>query len=129
MRLRNVTGSREYIADSRFVIHNPEECKGKWNEIFGNHNQIRIEIGMGKGKFIIENALKYPNINFDTEKKYRLYRTVYEILHPTISKKNISNYKIIVDENLSIADGAIRYLKNIVFLHQRQVNYKYVRYY
>ena len=46
MRLRNVTGSREYIADSRFVVHNPEECKGKWNEVFGNNQPIRIEIGM-----------------------------------------------------------------------------------
>lgn len=37
---------------------------------------------------------------FDDELKYKLYRTVKEILHPTISKRNISNYKIIVDEKL-----------------------------
>lgn len=40
------------------------------------------------------------NKAFEKEDKYKLYRTVREILHPTISKKNISNYKIIVDDNL-----------------------------
>lgn len=39
--------------------------------------------------------------NFETEDTYKLYRTVYEIIHPTISKKNISNYKIIVEESLT----------------------------
>lgn len=38
--------------------------------------------------------------NFCSEEKYKLYRTVYEILHPTISKKNISNYKVVFDETL-----------------------------
>ena len=37
---------------------------------------------------------------FEKEERYKLYRTVREILHPTISKKNISNYKIVVDNNL-----------------------------
>lgn len=36
---------------------------------------------------------------FELEEKYKLYRTVKELLHPTISKRNISNYKIVVDEN------------------------------
>ena len=36
MRLRNVQGSRDVIAQSPFVIHNPEEVKGKWKEVFGN---------------------------------------------------------------------------------------------
>ena len=40
------------------------------------------------------------NNEFDSEIKYKLFRTVNEILHPTISKKNISDYKIIVDENI-----------------------------
>ena len=64
MRLRNVKGAREKIATSKSVIDNPKEMKGKWNTYFGNNNPIYIEIGMGKGKFIIENAIKNPNINF-----------------------------------------------------------------
>lgn len=46
MRLRNVPGSREAIADSPLAINEPKELKGKWNEKFGNNNPIRIEIGM-----------------------------------------------------------------------------------
>ena len=44
MRLRNVTGSREVIADSRFVVHEPMEHKGKWKEVFGNDRPVHIEI-------------------------------------------------------------------------------------
>lgn len=70
MRLRNVTGSREVIAASDFVIHNPKEYKDKWYEIFGNQNPIQIEIGMGKGRFIMELAKLHPDINFIGIEKY-----------------------------------------------------------
>ena len=62
MRLRNIRGSREYIADSEFVIHKPQ--KGKWREIFGNENPIHIEVGMGKGQFLMELARQTPGINY-----------------------------------------------------------------
>lgn len=64
MRLRNVKGAREKISSSVSVIDNPKEYKGKWNSLFNNDNPIHIEIGMGKGKFIIENAINNPNINY-----------------------------------------------------------------
>ncbi|MBD5096466.1 MAG: tRNA (guanosine(46)-N7)-methyltransferase TrmB [Lachnospiraceae bacterium] len=64
MRLRNVKGSREVIAANQFVIHNEEEAKGRWNELFGNTNPIHIEIGMGKGQFIMELAKINPDINY-----------------------------------------------------------------
>ena len=64
MRLRNVKGAREKISASISVIDDPKEYKGRWRELFKNDNPIYIEIGMGKGKFIIENAIKNPNINF-----------------------------------------------------------------
>ena len=54
----------EILNASEYLVKNPEEYIGKWKEVFGNDNPIYIEIGMGKGKFIIENALKYPDINF-----------------------------------------------------------------
>lgn len=38
--------------------------------------------------------------DFDLNNKYKLYRNLYEILHPTISKKNISDYKIVLDDSL-----------------------------
>lgn len=70
MRLRNVTGSREYIADSSYVVHEPKEQKGKWKEIFGNDNPIHIEIGMGKGRFIMQLAEENPDINYVGIEKY-----------------------------------------------------------
>ncbi|MCR5632386.1 MAG: tRNA (guanosine(46)-N7)-methyltransferase TrmB [Eubacterium sp.] len=70
MRLRNIPGSREAIAESEFVIHDEESCKGKWKEIFGNDNPIYIEIGMGKGTFIMECARRNPNINYIGIEKY-----------------------------------------------------------
>lgn len=70
MRLRNVAGSREAIAESQFTFPEDGECKGKWNEIFGNNNPIRIEIGMGKGRFIYTLASMNPNINYVGIEKY-----------------------------------------------------------
>ena len=70
MRLRNITGSREVIGDSRFVVHEPNEQKGKWQEVFGNSNPIRIEIGMGKGKFLHTLAKMNPDVNYIGIEKY-----------------------------------------------------------
>lgn len=70
MRLRNVTGSKEAIAANEFVVHEPESFKGKWKELFGNDNPIHIEIGMGKGKFLIQMAKENPNINYIGIEKY-----------------------------------------------------------
>lgn len=70
MRLRNITGSREVIGESRFVVHEPEQFKGKWNQIFENDHPIQAEIGMGKGKFIMEMARLHPEINYIGIEKY-----------------------------------------------------------
>ena len=64
LRLRNNKNAKRILEESNYVIKNAEENKGKWNNIFNNDNPIRIEIGCGKGNFIIENALTYPDINF-----------------------------------------------------------------
>lgn len=70
MRLRNVPGSREAIADNNMAVNEPTELKGKWKEEFGNDNPIRIEIGMGKGKFITTLAMENPDINYIGIEKY-----------------------------------------------------------
>ena len=70
MRLKNVPGSKEYIAASKFVIHDETERKGKVREYFSNDKPIRIEIGMGKGQFIYELAKLNPNINYVGIEKY-----------------------------------------------------------
>ena len=70
MRLRNVPGSREALAADDYVINEPTEYKGRWKEAFGNDNPIRIEIGMGKGRFIMELAKQNPDINYIGIEKY-----------------------------------------------------------
>lgn len=70
MRLRNIPGSREVIAESPFVVHDEESMKGKWREFFGNDNPIHIEIGMGKGTFIMESAKRNSDINYIGIEKY-----------------------------------------------------------
>ena len=72
MRLRNITGSREIIADSPFVVKEEllDKCPGKWGEIFGNDHPLYIEIGMGKGRFIYTMAKEHPDINYVGIEKY-----------------------------------------------------------
>ena len=70
MRLRNITGSRELIAESEYVIHDATAHKGRWNQVFGNENPIHIEVGMGKGKFITQLAEQNPGINYIGIEKY-----------------------------------------------------------
>ena len=70
MRLRNVKNKEEIMDNASFLITNPMDYRGRWKDYFSNNNPIYLEIGMGKGKFIIENAKKYPNINFIGIEKY-----------------------------------------------------------
>ena len=72
MRLRNIRGSREIIAESKFVVQEEiqPQCPGTWKEIFGNENPVHIEIGMGKGQFIHQMAKLNPGINYVGVEKY-----------------------------------------------------------
>lgn len=70
MRLRKVKNADKIISTSKYIISNPSEYKDNWTKLFGNDNPIYIEIGMGKGNFIKDNAIKYPNINFIGIEKY-----------------------------------------------------------
>jgi tRNA (guanine-N7-)-methyltransferase len=70
MRLKNVPGARESIAESDLVIHEPEQKKGEWQQVFGNEHPIHIEVGMGKGKFLHSMAKVHPDINYIGIEKY-----------------------------------------------------------
>lgn len=63
MRIRNVK-NKEILNKSPYLVKECKNYKGKWSSLFSNNNPIYLEIGSGKGKFIIDMALKYPNINF-----------------------------------------------------------------
>ena len=70
MRLRNIRGSRETVAANDHVVQEPEKWKGQWNSLFGNEHPIHVEIGMGKGKFIMQLAAEHPEINYIGIEKY-----------------------------------------------------------
>lgn len=70
MRLRNVPGSREDIANSEFVIQNPEKHRGEIASLFPSKQPLFIEIGMGKGQFITTLAKNNPDINYIGIEKY-----------------------------------------------------------
>lgn len=64
MRLRNIPGADEAIESSSYVVKDAPQHRGNWNCIFGNDHPVHIEIGMGKGQFIIQMALSHPEINY-----------------------------------------------------------------
>jgi len=65
MRLRKVKNIEEKIKQfADIIIFEPQLQKGKWRKVFANDNPIHLEIGTGKGNFIVANAIKDPNINF-----------------------------------------------------------------
>ncbi len=70
MRLRHIPGAEEAIEQSPYVIQNPKEMKGKWDSVFENQNPIHIEVGMGKGRFIMELAQRNPHINYIGIERY-----------------------------------------------------------
>ena len=92
MRLKNVKGANEIIIKGLYYVEDPYINKGNWNKVFNNDNPIYIEIGIGKGKFIVENAIKYPNINFIGIEKYD------SVLVRAIQKSNeleLNNLKLV----------------------------------
>lgn len=70
MRLRHIPGSEDAIAASPYVIGQPEQYRGSFRRRFGNDNPIQIEVGMGKGRFLSEQARRHPWINYLGVERY-----------------------------------------------------------
>ena len=64
MRLRNIPGADDAIANSEYCIQNPKEQKGTWQSVFPSAQPLHIEIGMGKGRFLMDMAASHPDINY-----------------------------------------------------------------
>lgn len=81
MRLRHIPEADLAILSHPLSINDPEKHKGQWSVLFGNSNPIRLEIGMGKGRFLTDMAVKYPNYNFIGIELYSsvLYRALQRI--------------------------------------------------
>ena len=92
MRLRKLKNEKELLSKSKYIIESPKEYCGKWNSVFNNDNPIHVEVGMGKGNFILNNAIKYPNINFIGIEKFdsAIVRAIKKI-----EEYNLPNLKLI----------------------------------
>ena len=64
MRLRNIPGAKDAIAESIYVIQNPQENKGNWDKVFPQNQPVHLEVGMGKGRFLMDMAKLHPEINY-----------------------------------------------------------------
>ncbi|MBQ6686911.1 MAG: tRNA (guanosine(46)-N7)-methyltransferase TrmB [Bacilli bacterium] len=92
MRLRNIKNKNELIENCEYLIEDASILKNNWQEEFGNNNPIHLEIGMGKGSFLLGMAKKYPNINFIGVERYTgvLARAINKI-----NKEEITNLRVI----------------------------------
>ena len=101
MRLRNLKNKDDLIRDCMYLVNNPESYKGNWNKVFKNNNPIHIEIGMGKGTFIKNMALAFPNINFIGIEKFD--GVVARAIN-NINEEIPSNLRIIKTDAINVKD-------------------------
>ena len=105
MRYNIVKNADEILKSSSYVVKNPEKNKGKWSEVFGNNNPIMLELGMGRGSFIINMALAHPTVNYiglELDKNQAAYAA-------SNIRGNIKNLKIICLFFLNILSYALKY--------------------
>lgn len=92
LRLKNVKNASNIIKESSYVVLEPKKMIGKWSDVFENENKIQIEIGMGKGDFIIGMAKQNPNINFIG---IEMYDSVIVRAVQKLENESIPNLKLI----------------------------------
>lgn len=105
MRRRNVKNAKQRVeSHPELVILNPKDYKGKWNTLFKNDNPIYLEIGMGKGKFLLEHAKSNTNINYiGLEKFDSVIVQAVEKIYPC-NLNNILLLNVDAEELLDIFD-------------------------
>lgn len=92
MRYNVVKNAERIVDSSEYLIKNPNNYKTQWKEVFGNNNKICLELGMGRGSFIIEMAKKHPNVNF-IGLELDINQTATAIKN--VEKEKITNLKMI----------------------------------
>jgi len=103
MRLRRKPKALSTLMENQhIVIFKPEDKRGMWKDFFGNNNPIYVELGTGKGKFIVESSLKYPEINFiGIDSKY-------DVLYMALKKALDAEVK-----NLALLPFNVEYIENV----------------
>lgn len=103
MRLRHVKNAFEDLAnDTKYFVLNPKDYHGKWAlEVFKNNNPIHIEIGCGKGQFMMGLAKHFPDINFIAIEKYD---SVLVRCLEKVSQDDIPNLKLVLLDALMLKE-------------------------
>ena len=102
MRLRKVKNAFDTLCqDTKYFVSNPKDYKGKWKDVFNNSNPIHIEVGCGKGQFMMGLAAHFPNVNFIAIEKFDsvLVRTLEKV-----STVDLPNLKIILLDALMLEE-------------------------
>lgn len=112
MRLRNLKDTEYFLNNCDYLIKEYEQLKGNWNKEFNNDNPIHLEIGMGKGDYIVGMALKYPNINFIGVEKYS------GVIARAIKKypKKLDNLRIINMDALNLEQAFLKEIE-VIYLN------------
>ena len=101
MRLRNIPGADEIVSSSLYSIQNPTELKGHWHEFLHTDAPIHIEIGMGKGRFLMDLAAANPDIQYIGIERYT------SVLLRAVQKMNelqLPNVRFLCIDAATIAD-------------------------
>ena len=112
MEYNVVKNASSILNSSKYYVSNPTKYKGKWNDFFGNHNLIYLELGTGRGEFIINMAKKYPNINFIG---LELNESQIATAAKKLERENIRNLKLIKDD-----------ARNIINIFGKEINTIYL---
>ena len=112
MRLRNLKDTEYFLNNCDYLIKEYEQLKENWNKEFNNDNPIHLEIGMGKGDYIVGMALKYPNINFIGVEKYS------GVIARAIKKypKKLDNLRIINMDALNLEQAFLKEIE-VIYLN------------
>lgn len=99
MEYIKIKNADKIVKNCPYVVNNPQSLKGKWQSIFKNKNPIYLELGMGRGDFIIDMAKTYPNINFIGLEAIdsQMVRAV-----ENLTNKNLPNLKLINCDALEV---------------------------
>ncbi|KHF39673.1 tRNA (guanosine(46)-N7)-methyltransferase TrmB [Halalkalibacter okhensis] len=94
MRLRNIPGAKDELKQyPTIVVQDPSQYKGSWNKLFNNDNPIHVEVGTGKGQFLVGMSELHPDVNFIGIEKYdsvllRALEQVKELDRPNLKFLN-----------------------------------------
>ncbi|MDZ5472567.1 tRNA (guanosine(46)-N7)-methyltransferase TrmB [Bacillus sp. 31A1R] len=92
MRLRNKPWAKDKLESyPQYVVANPADHKGKWHEVFGNNHPLHIEIGTGKGRFLLGMAKANPDINYIG---IELYESVIVSALDRLIEEELPNFKL-----------------------------------